>query len=792
MLKKPETCRECPLWGNGFGYVPDQKPEGASTMLVLPMPMVADVKAEAPVSLGALDREMFPLAGIDRETVAVSHVLRCRWGGGKREDDLPPASTLNAAVEHCRTHDTTQESVTLKVAVGELPWKTLAPGIGSLETWRGFLAPPEHGSNTRVLALKHPVTLKGAGTGLLEMKLDWQKVRRFHNGTWPQPLPPAVRWENGPEQAWLKAAASAPYVVIDTEYTWPQGWLTMIGLYSPGCGTLQWMRTDPNGASMARVTRELRALIAATPVVMHNSFADVPILEQNLGIRFEEYKRIDDSMLLDSVLWSERSHRLEYLASLYGKHEKMKHLAATDPWRYNEGDVVETANVWDALAAQAGRDTAARWVYEHSVLPLVPIILEAHKRGIAVAQEKVLEVAAGLDVYEEVAGEVAEAYAGYPINLSSPDQLKTWLTQMEGHKVKGVGEDELAALRSRFLPVGEEDLTPEVMTQRLADGAHPLIEARALHSGAKQIESHYLRPMVVAAEEGDGRVYPKMHPWTQANGRWSIVDPPMQQLPKVVKPLVVPDKGWPWFMWDWSQAELRLIAALSNDEPLLEAFEKGWDVHTLHVCQALGYEMPSNYTDPHKAPEDAEWRTSINWKGKEDPRRTFGKQFIFRLCYGGDPRFALDIPGARAMGFDGAGLEKAAKLWLKSHPAIEQYWRRSIASGLKKGESRNFLGRPRRFLSQDVKGRTRELYNHPLQSGVADIKNLTIIAVWDELPRDEVHFVYECHDFLCYAVREDTWDRNTAALREIAERPVNVNGTAMQLVADFNKKRSNA
>lgn len=790
MLEKPESCKSCPLYSNGYGWVPDQRVPGAKTEVVLPMPELSDLNAERPVSWGDLDKHFFPLAGEDRETISISHIIRCRWGGATPKNPLPPAAILKPAVEQCRALDTAQESVTLKVAVGDLAWQTLAPGVGKLDDWRGFLAPPS-GEGPRTLGVKHPFSLKTDSSQMLEMKLYWGKVKRFHSRTWPLPLPPSLRWQRSERsrvETWLSMSASPAgnsYVVIDTEYTWPGGYLTMVGLYAPGVGTLQWMRSDPEAAPLSEVISSLRTLVGSVTVVFHNTFADVPVLEQNLGIKWEEYKDVKDSMLLNAVLWSEQDHDLEYLASLYGKHEKMKHLMATDLWRYNEGDVVETANVWEALERQMRNDPPSQRVYATLMLPLIPIILDAHKRGIAVDTEKVGEVQAVLESYKTEAEDLAQAYCGYPISLGSPAQLKAWLTEMEGMKVKGVGEDDLAGARSAALPYDPEDeVTPFLIQQRVSEGAHPLIEARVLYAGASQLESHYVQPFT----SGGGRIYPRFKPWTQANARWSVTDPPCQQLPAVMKPLIIPDQGWPWFEWDWSQAEPRLLAALSGDENLLKAFDEGWDLHTVNACKALGLPLPTNLKDPHTALEDAWWREFLAWLGKDDIRRRFGKAFFLRLCYGGDPRFCLHMPGARQMGLDAGKLKKAADDMLAFYPGIKQYWKVLISKGLRAGESRNFYGRRRRFLSQDVAGRTRELYNAPLQAGVSDIKNETIILIWNTLPRDEVFFVKECHDALTYAVKASKWAEHTAVLREIAQRPIPVEGQTLRLVADFHEK----
>ena len=79
---------------------------------------------------------------------------------------------------------------------------------------------------------------------------------------------------------------------------------------------------------------------------------DVPVLRRACGLDWGHYKQIEDTMQAHAVLWSELPHDLEFLASLYGRYHKMKHLRHTDPLRYHKGDVLEAMSVWEALKGE--------------------------------------------------------------------------------------------------------------------------------------------------------------------------------------------------------------------------------------------------------------------------------------------------------------------------------------------------------------------------------------------------------------------------------------------------------
>lgn len=228
-------------------------------------------------------------------------------------------------------------------------------------------------------------------------------------------------------------------------------------------------------------------------------------------------------------------------------------------------------------------------VYKTQSLPLVPILLSRMEKGIrtnvarvnSAHEEYTARMASGLTL--------AQAYCGWPINPGSEKQLKLWLYTIEGlrerrahgHKITA-DKDAIAALRAEFLafdPAEEERQPPDLpyAIGRIALGAHPLLEARVLYVRARHALSHYVTPCKTA------RIYPEFLIHAQASGRWSINNPPLAQFPDDLRDLIIPDPGEAWIAFDWSQIELRLLAAITGDRALLEVFEKGWDPHSINA-----------------------------------------------------------------------------------------------------------------------------------------------------------------------------------------------------------------
>lgn len=289
--------------------------------------------------------------------------------------------------------------------------------------------------------------------------------------------------------------------------------------------------------------------------------------------------------------------------------------------------------------------------------------------------------------------------------------------------------------------------------------------------------------MIYTPEVFVDRVFPDQKIHTQTSGRWSTTDPPLAQLPRTVKQIICPDPGWCWVKFDFDQIEPRLSAALANDVPSLEWFAKGYDYHTLNMCDFLEIEQPPDLIDPHKAESCTEWRQKLEWGGKDDIRRKFAKSFSLRLDYGGDPGSAGDVPGAKHLGFTSARLVRAANSFLASHPAKAAYRRRIREEALRTRTIRTFLGR-RRKLSGEPEDIIREAFNHPMQGGVADIFNLTLIRIRESLD-PKVKWVVGCHDSQTWACLEQDYTYCRSVIQEIILQPWSVYGVSVVLPATF-------
>lgn len=620
---------------------------------------------------------------------------------------------------------------------------------------------------------------------------DFARANEFIRGEYPLPWP---TMRSLGRHAY-DDLADAPFVVVDTEYEPETKRVYQVGLYGPGTLVWIWDENDPYTVSRDDMLAIVKTLAETTTLVVQHAPADLPVLH----LDYDECKRIEDTVLAHSALWSEWKHNLRFLVSMYGKHEPVKHLGPGS-WEYLRGDVVETANVWTGISKELNADILSKNVYERYLRPLTPIIIDANRRGIRVNTPEVERLDAIYQSKIRDAERVAEAYVGYPILLDGP-QLVRYLTTIEDvfgetrirpSKTKGgnvaLDKDVVATLRDAYLPRDEdEELSLENTLSRIARGGHPLLEARAFFIESRQRRSAYIVPLL-----GKSRIYPTFLPFAQATGRWSTIDPPLAQLPSDLRTLIRPDDDESWIEFDWNNIEAFIMAYESNDPILLEALTKGYDLHTINVCDLFGYPYPTNLRDPHTSKEDTEWRRLYRWEGKDDVRRVFAKRFMFRLFYGGKPEGAPSIPGADLLvpfGLDKKSLVSAAKAWIRKHPAITRYWKTIEYDATHKGIARTAFGRRRVLLEWDFERRIRQAYDQPMQGLVSDIMNETLILLWNATKERGGRLIYTMHDSVKWGVKTKYLDECLLTTKSIAEREITIRERQVSFGATYHVRR---
>jgi len=248
------------------------------------------------------------------------------------------------------------------------------------------------------------------------------------------------------------------------------------------------------------------------------------------------------------------------------------------------------------------------------------------------------------------------------------------------------------------------------------------------------------------------RVTPGLLP-TQASLRWSVTDPPLVTCShpyldpptRLQSEVVLPDPETVWVCFDYDAIEAKIVAAYSDDEEDLDAFDKGHDIHTITSCKMFGDPLPLNLINPHTSPECAEWREARNWQGKDDKRRGLAK---VRYCvyYGKDHKAAEDSGYAKEFvrrGGNRAELVEAARLFLKSKPNLVACKKKWWAICAKRCEARTEFGHRRRLFGDEWE-RSKVGWNHMVQGFVSNILDIALIDINAAFPFS--HLVYPSHD----------------------------------------------
>jgi DNA polymerase-1 len=294
---------------------------------------------------------------------------------------------------------------------------------------------------------------------------------------------------------------------------------------------------------------------------------------------------------------------------------------------------------------------------------------------------------------------------------------------------------------------------PNLQRETLSKYAHPLVEAVAEYRDAQSLLSR-VRTWA-AGRYREGRVYPQWNPAGAATGRASCTSPNVQSLPKTggFRSCVRPAEGRVLVKADLSQIELRVLAAITEDQNMLEVFGKGGDLH-LATAQALAGRKVK----------------------KGDPERQRAKAVNFGLSFGMGAKGFKDVAERHyGVRMTLSEAQEAKRKLLAAYPAIGR-WHQQESARSQAGDFETFtlLGR-RRVVEPDYRGKPSlaERLNAPVQGTAADILKLALAELWDSREAHPGAFpVLTVHDEVVIERGEDEAEEVAAWLGETLRRAV--------------------
>jgi len=369
--------------------------------------------------------------------------------------------------------------------------------------------------------------------------------------------------------------------------------------------------------------------------------------------------------------------------------------------------------------------------------PLVPVLLDMEHCGVLVDAQMLKrqsqELSRGLVELEKQ----AHAAAGQPFNVESPKQLQEVLFGKLGLPVK------------RKTPTGQPSTAEDVLEELADEFELPRIIME--YRGLAKLRSTYTDKLPEQINPRTGRVHTSYHQAVAATGRLSSTDPNLQNIPirtaegRRIRQAFIAPPGHALIAADYSQIELRIMAHLSGDAGLLEAFAQDRDIHQATAAEVFGAPSPDAVT-----PEQRRAAKAIN----------------FGLIYGMSA-FGL----ARQLGIERGAAQKYVELYFQRYPGVKQYMDETRAMAREQGFVETVFGR--RLYLPEIRSRNAQLrqyaersaINAPMQGTAADIIKRAMIEVhrW-LLGQPHARLMMQVHDELVLEVAEDRVD---AVLHEL-------------------------
>ena len=386
-----------------------------------------------------------------------------------------------------------------------------------------------------------------------------------------------------------------------------------------------------------------------------------------------------------------------------------------------ESGVDQQADCILSLATKLRPDVQRfRKVYDEIDLPLVPVLANMENVGIRVATEALGDLSVTMEA--ELAKLTARIYelAGKQFNINSPQQLgKVLFEDMNLPTPVKAGKGKQISTAADVL----ESLSEQY------EIARQVLEYRQI----AKLKGTYVDALPQLIRAGSGRVHTTFNQVGAATGRLSSSNPNLQNIPirtelgRQIRTAFVPREGWKLIVADYSQIELRLLAHMSRDKVLMEAFRNGEDIHTRTAAEVFG-------TPPLMVTREM---------------RSNAKAVNFGIVYG-QTAFGL----AQTLGIDRREADSYIKAYFERYSGVRKFIDSTIAQVRKSGVALTLLGRERPIPDMNTKNANargfaeRTAVNTPLQGTASDIIKMAMIRIDRKLAGMQARMLLQVHDEL--------------------------------------------
>lgn len=448
-----------------------------------------------------------------------------------------------------------------------------------------------------------------------------------------------------------------------------------------------------------------------------------------------------DTMIAHYVLQPELRHGMDYLAEIYLKYEtikieeligpkgkgqkNMRDLPPEAVYKYACEDADITLKLKNRLEPELAK-ADAKTLFEEIEMPLVPVLAYMERNGVRIDTEALKETSRHFTARMNQIEEEVHRLAGTDFNIASPKQVGEVLF------------DRLKIVEKAKKTKTGQYVTSEEVLESLR-GKHEIVGKILEHRGLKKLLGTYIDALPQLINPKTGHIHTSFNQTVTATGRLSSSSPNLQNIPvrnedgKEIRKAFIPDEGCEFFSADYSQIELRIMAHLSGDPHMIEAFQKGQDIHAATAAKI--------------------YKESLEEVTRE--QRSKAKTANFGIIYG------ISVFGlAERLNVDRREAKALIDGYFENYPHVKEYMDESIRVARERGYIETIFKR-RRYLP-DITSRNavvrgyaeRNAINAPIQGSAADIIKVAMIRIYRRFREEGLQskMILQVHDELNFSV----------------------------------------
>ena len=455
-----------------------------------------------------------------------------------------------------------------------------------------------------------------------------------------------------------------------------------------------------------------------------------------------------DTMVAHYLIQPELRHNMDYMAETFlhyqtihideligpkGKNQKsMRELTPAEIYEYAAEDADITLQLKNVLEPKL-REGGVEQLFHDVEMPLVKVLAEMELTGVRIDTQSLEETSRQLTSrMNELETRIYEL-AGEQFNIASPKQVGDILfAKMQ------IVEKPKKTKTGQF--VTSEDVLQTLKSK------HEIVADILAHRGLKKLLGTYVDALPKLINPRTGHIHTSFNQTVTATGRLSSSDPNLQNIPvrgedgKEIRKAFIPEEGCLFFSADYSQIELRVMAHLSQDERMIEAFREGYDIHAATAARIYHETMESVTRD----------------------QRTKAKRANFGIIYG------ITVFGlAERLDIERTEARQLMDGYFEMFPQVRDYMEKAKEQAREKGYVETFFHR-RRYLpdihsaNATVRGfAERNAINAPIQGSAADIIKVAMVRIFNRFRREGIRskMILQVHDELNFSVLPEEKDR---------------------------------